>query len=214
MTEVEFSELIETDIHWRVGQFASLKAIPIQYGMQPDHRNLVLVYSVPAIYSLWEGFIVTISHNFIKYINEYNVAVEDLHIAVFTHALHSEFKLNEGRIQLESQRKFAKEIRERLSQVKFTIPTKIQTESNVNPKVLNAILDCFNLNKIDSKFSAPLNKLLQYRNSIVHGENALTVDDNLIVEFTKAIEDLMSEIFLIFMDGIRNKSFLVHNPCT
>lgn len=211
MTEVEFSELIETDIHWRVGQFASLKAIPVQYRMHPDHRNLVLYYSVPAIYSLWEGFIVTISHNFIKYINEYSVAVEDLHIAVFTHALHSEFKLNEGRIHLKSQRDLAKRLRERLRQVKFTIPTKVQTESNVNPEVLNAIFDCFNLNKIDSKFSAPLHKLLQYRNSIAHGENALNVDDNLIVEFTKAIEDLMTEVFLAFMDGIRNKCFLANN---
>lgn len=210
MTLKEFSEIIEADIDWRIGQFASLKAIPVLYCMDSEHRALIQYYSVPAIYALWEGFIVSISHNYVKFINECNISVNNIHLFLLTHALNSKFKLCEGRNNTTSQREFIGKLYNSLT-YGITIPTKISTESNVNYKVLNNILDCFNLEKVDNHYESKLNKLLEYRNRIAHGEQAVIVTEELIFEFTQNIESLMSDVLLIFMDGITNDRYMAMN---
>lgn len=210
MTLKEFSEIAEADIDWRIGQFSSLKAIPALYSMDSEHRSIFQCYSVPAIYAIWEGFIVSISHNYVKFINECNISVNNIHLSLLTHAINSSFKLSVGRNNKSSQREFIGKIYNSLT-YGITIPTKISTESNVNYKVLNNILDCFNLQKVDNHYESKLNKLLEYRNRIAHGEQAIIVTEELIFEFTQDIESLMSDVLLIFIDGIMNDRYLAMN---
>ena len=206
MTTNEFTELIEDDIRWRVGVFASIKSLPIQYSMTDSHKQLVMTFFIPAIYAVWEGFVVNITRNFIKLINEKKLRVNDLHISILTHALQSELKFNESRTSIESQRKLVKQIHQKLSTY-FNIPTKIQTESNVNYKVISRILDSLNLEIIDKKYEAKLNKLLKFRNTIAHGDLALPVSIEIINEFSNTIEELMNDLFLIYVNGINNEVY-------
>ena len=52
-----FVQEIMADIEWRLTELSSLKTIPIRYNFSVDHKHLHYKFSVPAIYSIWEGFV-------------------------------------------------------------------------------------------------------------------------------------------------------------
>ncbi|MBK6345590.1 MAG: hypothetical protein IPF68_06575 [Bacteroidales bacterium] len=52
-----FIDEILADIDWRVSELATLKSIPIRYSFRPEHKELQIKYTIPAIYAIWEGFV-------------------------------------------------------------------------------------------------------------------------------------------------------------
>jgi hypothetical protein len=70
-------------------------------------------------------------------------------------------------------------------------------------------LERFNINNIHPDNKAPLDKLLFFRNSIAHGENAITVERTDIDRFSLLIQNLMYEVLLLVEDCILNKRYLV-----
>ena len=111
--------------------------------------------------------------------------------------MHSHARLN-----------FINEFLNIFNQPVFSIPMRIPTESNVDFKVLNRILSQFNLPSLDNQYKSDLEKLLWYRNSIAHGDNALrvTLNDNML--FANLIQNLMVEVFNIVNEGLLNEVFL------
>ena len=48
---------ILNDINWRFAEMSIIKTLPYKYNLSEMHRKILIKYSIPAIYSLWEGFI-------------------------------------------------------------------------------------------------------------------------------------------------------------
>jgi len=83
----------------------------------------------------------------------------------------------------------------------------VPTESNVNLKVLNRILERFCIPEIDSKYSSGLNKLLLFRNKIAHGENSIIVNMTHVTEFVSLVENLMLDVVIGVESCERNETF-------
>jgi len=202
-------EDIKSDIDWRMGELASLKTIPHRYNMVTHHKSLLKTYLVPAIYAIWEGFVSNTMLAYIMEINKEGIAAESIRMDILLYIADVDEKLNltvsrSGRIQ---QEKFIRDMYTILTNPIKIVP-KVQTKSNVNLEVINHLLTSFGLEALPDCYEGRLNKLLNFRNKIAHGEKAITVKDDHIIEFTQLINDLMADIAIRIEEGLTKKTYL------
>lgn len=202
-------EDIKSDIDWRMGELASLKTIPYRYNMVTHHKSLLKTYLVPAIYAIWEGFVSNTMLAYIMEINKEGIAAESIRMDILLYIADVDEKLNltvsrTGRIQ---QEKFIRNMYTILTNPIKIVP-KVQTKSNVNLEVINHLLTSFGLEALPDCYEGGLNKLLNFRNKIAHGEKAITVKDDHIIEFTQLINDLMADIAIRIEEGLTKKAYL------
>lgn len=206
-------ENITTDLNWRYGELAFLKTIPFRYHMLENHIAQLKKYMIPAIYSIWEGFLCNTIMTYIKEINRACIMPEDMKTNVLTYVMDVDdrFRLTSARTQKEKREKFVQDFRLFLSHP-VVINTKVITESNVNLKVTNNLLNSFGLEPLpNEEYNDRLNKFLKFRNAIAHGDNAIRVTDKNITDFTQLINDLMADIVIRVEDGIRKQSYKIEN---
>ncbi len=198
------------NISWRIGELSQIKTIPFRYKMTKENRNMLIKYSVPSIYALWEGFVVSSFQYYRREINALNIPIEKVNIKLLTHAINCKDILNLGnaRKDFNVQLKFVEEIMPFISG-NFEIAGSIPTESNVNFKVINKLLILHNLKELDESYERNLNKLLKFRNCVAHGDNSIPVKIKDINFFTQLVTDLMSEIFEKITSGYGEKSYLL-----
>ena len=188
-----FLEEILADIDWRMSELAILKNIPIKYRFHTDHKEIHIKYSIPAIYAIWEGFVKSCFTIYSNYLNTLSIKRSEISISLLTHQIDSECDFNNPRVRFESKQRMVEKIDNLLAEI-ITIKPSVPTESNVNFKTLNKILERFCVNEVEDKYEQGLNKLLRFRNTIAHGENSLKVDMSHMTEFIKLIENLMIDI--------------------
>jgi hypothetical protein len=199
---------IQADIEWRVDEISNLKTIPIRYGMTKSHQHTLILSSIPSMYALWEGYLKTTFSLVTQFINKLNLKHSDVHVNLLTHSIDNDCNLSNERKNLDSKIKFIKVLSSKFNSP-FVLSQGIPTESNSNYKTTNKILERFNINNIHPDNKAPLDKLLFFRNSIAHGENAITVERTDIDRFSLLIQNLMYEVLLLVEDCILNKRYLV-----
>lgn len=208
----DFEEAINADINWRQSELASIRTMPFRYKLSNFDRQILIKYLVTAIYALWEGYVKKVFQEYISEINKRALSYEKINPQYIEHTLNSNEKttLEISRMQSCKRLNFINEFLNILNQPTFLVSMKIPTESNVDYKVLNKILNQFNLPTLDSQYKSKLEKLLWYRNSIAHGDNALCVtsEDNIL--FANLVQDLMVEVFNIVNEGLRKEVFLKH----
>ena len=199
---------IQKDIDWRMSELGSLKSIPLRYKLLPHHQEMIIKYTVPSIYALWEGFVKTCFGFYISEINSLNLTVSDVHINLLVHSLTSidKLRLENPRNSFKSKKEFTEHYLTVISRP-FEITDVLPTQSNVNFAVMNEILLLFNLRPLPVSFDNPLGKLVNFRNSIAHGEIRIPIKLKDIEYFTKLLNDLMVEIALRIEEGLHTKSF-------
>lgn len=200
------------DMDWRMGELAVLKTIPYRYDILPAHQYMLRKYSVPAVYAVWEGFVKNSFQCYIREINKLQLNASELHIHILAHALTSDRRLSiENSFKDFSKKiKFVKTYNQVLVspiQINLDVPTK----SNVNYQVINKILTTFNLSSIPDSFKKGLDKLLLYRNSVAHGDQAISITEMDITNFIELVINLMSEVYLRIEEGIKLKTYLSHS---
>ncbi|QCR24519.1 MAE_28990/MAE_18760 family HEPN-like nuclease [Pontibacter sp. SGAir0037] len=201
-----FVQEILADIEWRTFELATLKSIPIRYSFSPDHKELHIKYSIPAIYSIWEGFVKSCFIIYSNHLNTLSLSRAEISYALLTHQMDSECDFNNPRVNFEKKIKLVQSL-DSLFQDKIIITPTVPTESNVNLKVLNQVLERFCIPKIDDKYNNGLNKLLLFRNKIAHGENSIIVNMNHLTEFVSLVENLMLDIVIGVEDSEKNETF-------
>ena len=202
-------EDIRSDIDWRMGELASLKTIPHRYNMIAHHKSLLKTYLVPAIYAIWEGFVSNTMLAYIMEINKEGISAESIRMDILLYITDIDEKLNltVSRTSRSQQVKFIKNIYTTFNNPIEILP-KVQTKSNVNLEVVNHLLTSFGLKTLPDCYEGKLNKLLNFRNKIAHGEKAILVKDVHITEFTQLINDLMVEIAIRIEEGITCQTYL------
>lgn len=190
---VTFIDEILADIDWRVSQLSILKSIPIRYSFSPEHKELQIKYTVPAIYAIWEGFVKSSFIIYSNHLNTLSIGRSEIAMPLLTHQLDSECDFNNPRINFDSKQRMVSLLDSLLTDI-VTIKPSVPTESNVNFKVLNKILERFCIDKVSDNYEQKLNKLLLFRNKIAHGENSITVDLTHVTEFISTVENLMLDI--------------------
>ena len=201
-----FVDEIMSDIDWRISELASIKMIPIKYNFNNDHKNIHIKYSVPAIYSIWEGFIKSCFVIYSNHLNTLSIKRTDIAVPLLTHQLDSECDFNNSRTNFDAKQKLVL-LMDGLFNDVIVIKPSVPTESNVNYKVLTKILERFCIDPIDESYDKGLNKLLRFRNIIAHGENSITVDIAHIIEFVALVENLMLDILINIEKCEKAKSY-------
>ena len=73
-----FAEQCQADIEWRVSEISLLKKSTVMQSISPEMRKILLKYSVPALYAIWEGFITSIFSEYVKIINNENISIKKI----------------------------------------------------------------------------------------------------------------------------------------
>jgi hypothetical protein len=197
---------ILADIDWRIDELITIKTIPIRYNFSDDHKKVHYKYSVPAIYSLWEGFVKTTFETYTRHLNSKSIKRIEIAPELLTHVLDSACDFNTPRYSGNSKIRLTKLINNQLKDT-ITIPATIPTESNVNFKVLNKILGRYCITPINTSYERGMNKLLLFRNKVSHGDNAIRVDITNITEFIKLVEDLMLDVIISIEISCRTETY-------
>jgi DNA-binding Xre family transcriptional regulator len=200
-------EEIEADKSWRNIELKKIENI-CQKLDNRDLNKLILKSTIPMIYAHWEGFVVSTLRKVNKYLNSLNYQYNDFDINLLTNAYEDNIKSLESSLGYDKRVKHLNIIFDKLtSNVKFS--TKIDVKSNLKFQVLQDICMKFNLNINSFKeYERDLQKLLQIRNSIAHGESAYTFEKYEDIEkFVTLLSNLMDIFHLEIEDFFRNQKY-------
>ncbi len=203
-------EEIEADILDRLGLLITIKTISSRYSFTQQDEGFWYRYSIPAIYSIWEGYFVTTMQTYIREINKLGLEINELNEYYLVHNTEVSFKQLHSYPNKHSQKiHFLRDIQNYfVSTSPIYINPEINTESNLGFNVLNKLLERFNLKTIPefprSRFSLKdeLNDfLLRIRNGVSHGNYPYQINRNDLERAIALVEELMFLIYESIKDG-------------
>ena len=204
----DFEETINSDLNWRLGEIAILKSLTVQSHLSEKKKSIARKYSIPALYAVWEGYIVNSFKEYVKIINSERLNFSDLHDSIATKHLFSLLSLHQPPQNFEKRKQLVRRIQTVLSGP-IQLPLEIDTSSNVDYAELQNICNRYAVNADQlGKYKALLNKFLNYRNRIAHGDNSVAVAPEHITEFSQTVVSLMSDMTEILTVHATEKKYL------
>lgn len=206
---IRIEQQLDEEIEWRIFELAMLKTNHLSRSISENRANIIRKYSVIAIYALFEGYVVRVFDIYKENINKLNLKCSEINTKILTSYVNYKHKLTNGKSDVIKQEQFILNLQEIILSTSLNIDMKINTESNVNMKVLNKLLFSFNLKSInDNELESRLNKLLKFRNSLAHGETVLRVTNELVCEFVETVTILMDLVSEIIVIGYKDRTYL------
>jgi hypothetical protein len=207
---------IRSDIEERQLLMLKIKTLHLRYRFNEEDEQLFLNYSIPAVYAVWEGFVQTSFQTYIQELNKLNLTIDTICKPILIHHLETSFKqFREYPEKPNGKVAFFDKLNQFYRSESIDITREVNTESNVGFKVLNKILETFNLELIpeypEPRYSLPqeLDKfLLKIRNSIAHGNNSVVISREDLERAIKLIEVLMDLVSEKMVNGFNNNSYL------
>ncbi len=207
-------EKIQEITEWRIKEISILKSVPLHSGLSDEQRQVLQKYTIPAMYSLWEGFVKDAFDIYVDHLNSLKLGIDQISPKILTHGFDVKLKFrNVIPADFDKRIKFIYEIgnyiKDQYDKGQIFIGKGLPTESNINHEIINKILYRFNLQQLPEKpFEEALNKFLLFRNRISHGDFRIPVEQFHIDEFSKLVIDLMDEIFIRIDEGYNKKTYL------
>jgi len=217
MTPSQFSFLeqeIISEIDERRDLMLRLKVLLKRIQLDTD-KQLFLSYSIPIVYSVWEGFVKAAFQIYIKELNKLSISINDVCDSIFVYYMESSFpQLKKYPQDFKDKVKLFNNLQKTCSNNTLYIYLEVNTESNVNFKVLNRLLNEFNLAKIkdyiEPKYSLASELdgfLLKIRNATAHGDKSIVVSEDDLFRAISLVEKLMDLVFERIRDGYINESY-------
>lgn len=204
----QFEEKLLSELNWRVEELSVIVTLPKKFPSGSEQRKILEKYSVVGIYSLWEGFV---DKSFIIYIEEVNnlqLSYNDIDLKILTHDIDIKCDISSNRTDFEKKCKYIHNILKYLN-TPLIITSELPQSKNVNLKVINKLLDHFNMEQLPAnEYDMKLNKLLKIRNNIAHGEQTITVTSEMIDEFNITAINAMYEVTGRILNGLIQRSYL------
>lgn len=189
---------ILSDNEWRAGDFARYKRIP-----QNVNEFMWCRMCIPMIYAHWEGFIVDAMRTLLKYLNTLELEPSSVPLKLLVLSLDNAYGSLSGKQSFSQRVNFTEKFKSIMDK-KISFKLKIETKSNLNSKVLKDL--CYKM-EFDyarlSEMSEEIDTLVNIRNSVAHGENAILPDIQKIVDLISLVQKAMD----IFLEEI--ETFLV-----
>lgn len=204
---------IQSDITWRISEISNIRTIPLRYNLLDGHKQTLIVYSIPSLYSIWEGFVRNTFQLLTSFLNNLNIKSNLVHINLLTHAIDNNCKLSNERKHFDKKINLVKSTIG-IYNSNLDIKQGLPTESNIKYKVINQILLCFNITPLSLNYEKPLNRLLLFRNKIAHGENSIKVTKQDVESFSLLIQNLMYDILLMIEKYIQNEDYKTKRSVT
>jgi len=219
MISTLLEEEIQSDIDSRNELLLSTKTLYVRYGFSRLDEQFFLNYSIPIVYSIWEGFMQTSFQTYIRVINReivnQSLSIDKICKSILVYHMETKFKqFKQYPNDEKSKYKFYDNLSTFYKDSNFQIYPTINTQSNVGFEVMNKILQCFNLTPISEypisryNIADELDKfLLKIRNDVAHGVNAVLVNRDDLERAIRLVEFLMQLVFDSIKEGYRNQTF-------
>ncbi|MCB9328393.1 MAG: hypothetical protein H6572_06875 [Lewinellaceae bacterium] len=191
--EINLIDEIRLDNEWRTKDIAKMK---MTYSQLPEaNRGFFLRLCVPMIYAHWEGLVVSSLTSLIKGLNKSKLSHSNVPVKLFVLSVGEKFKRLQSNQSLEQRCDFTQTFFDRLNN-HLTFEKKVNTKSNLNYKVLGELCNMFLLDIEDfSIYENDIDKLVDIRNKIAHGENAYLFELPQIEKYFELLENIC-EVFL------------------
>jgi len=189
--------------NWRDGDFAKFKT-----GLLQADEQFWCRMCVPMIYAHWEGFVVSSIKEILKHLNELKLKPENVPTHLVVHCLGDSYKSLSGKQNFQQRVKFTEKFSETMKST-MEFQTKVESKSNLNSKVLKNLCEIFDFNY--AKFSDVLpdiDRLVNVRNSIAHGENSFLPDAENINLYISSVKSGMDILLGEISTFIENESYL------
>lgn len=180
---------IQINNNWRELDFAKFKII--HSTLNSDLQPLFLRMCIPMIYAHWEGFVVSSLKTVIETLNKKELKHDEVKVNIFVLAIQEKFNYLKGKQSFVQKCQFSENFISRLEN-KLSFNKKIDTKSNLNFTVLQELCEIFgfSINEFN-EYELELNKLVNIRNSIAHGENSYVIQLENIEKYIMLITNLI-----------------------
>lgn len=206
MTDNTIKEIM-AEREWRDNEFANIKII--YNTINESYSCQFLKMCVPIIYAHWEGFLVSSLTILIKHLNDLNLKSEQININILTLKLDEKLDLSNARKSFGKKCEFSKLLVKQINKELKLTRKCVNTKSNLKYDVLECICEQFGFNESEfEKYKLDINKIVDIRNSIAHGENAYNPDFKNIEEWIEVIKNLMEILILEINQLLKNKTYL------
>lgn len=203
---------LEAERDWRIKELKNIKLLfrDIDFNLQNDeYNNIYLKMTLPMIYAHWEGYVVESYRLIFEFINRINLSSDEVTYKILTYANNNSYNSLKGKHSFEQKCKFTENF---LSVMKSNIKIsgKIDTKSNLKFEVFIALLNIFNIDVSNfNEFKFELDKLVNIRNSIAHGENSYILSYNDIERYIEFVTKLMDRLLIEEAKFIEAKGFKI-----
>lgn len=201
---------------WRLEEFALIKKFISEMddeGKVSKKDTLILKMCLVVIYAHAEGYVKQVLDAYLKALKTLELKYSDIHTNFLVLSIGDRFKKSENQENFEKRIQFS-DIFINVLNNNFPFPEQklqVDTKSNLNTKVLKEL--CFQYALDGYRFSGlydDLDRLVDTRNKIAHGENNLT-DRQQVIKYLTVVEDLMDELEKEILDVMDQKKYLKNN---
>lgn len=186
-------EIVEAN-RWRDGEFAKFKVNATQVDM-----DLWCRMCIPMIYAHWEGFVVSSMKILFEHLNNLKLKPTEVSTAFVVIGLGQTYQKLNGKQSFAQRVEFTDQFKQ-LYQNNLKFGKKsLNVKSNLKADVLRDICEMYSLEfKKFEEYTPDIDRLVEVRNSIAHGENSIRPDMNNIEKYitavSKATDVLIQEI--------------------
>lgn len=205
---------IEAETDWRTREFHIIK---LHYSHLVDNKDnktlkVFIRMTIPIIYAHWEGFCVTVFRNLLRFFNAEILKYNNVTNNLFTYSQSKTFDYLKGKQSFQQRCKFAEGFLKSILNEAIVFDMNINTKSNLDYGVLKELCLQFGIN-IDPfmEFESKLNKLVNIRNAIAHGENSFEIKIDKISEYMELVTQMMDKLYIEIYNFLKNKKYLA-NP--
>lgn len=201
---------IDDSASWRKHELENLMKIGIvQLNGKEKSQDIFYKMCIPYVYSHWEGFVVESFKSLIQFLNNKNLDPRATISTLVTFSQLHEFKKLRDSQSFDKCENFLKSLNNIYSNSLKIDPQNFTTKSNLNAMQFQEILNWFNIKiDIDQNEKIEINKLVNLRNKIAHGENSFPIDRDIIEQFIWMLFRLFDKIIIAFDDYISNERYL------
>jgi hypothetical protein len=208
---------IREDIDGRRRLLTEIKTLYVRYQFNNKDEDLYLIFSIPSVYSIWEGFVQTSFKIYIQELNKLNLAVNAISEPILVYSIEKRFKqFKEYPADLKKKAVFFNKLNQFYASDSIEIDGIVNTESNVGFKVLNKLLETFCLETIPEyiepgvSLKHKLDKFLKIRNMVAHGQYSEgTIKREELGNAIQLVSDLMELVTERIINGFKNESYLI-----
>jgi hypothetical protein len=202
-----FVENIKELLDFYEDEISRLKMLMVNIRAKKTDKELIVKYSIPIFYSIWEGFFVKSLIEYINFINSLSITLDQIKAELLTHCMEGQINFDLTNSGFTKKMIFVEKIKLFFNGPAFYLNAKIDTKSNLNYKAANVFLNKLCLSSLPEERKTKLDKLVLYRNNIAHGECSVPTNIDIISEMSEIVINCMYDLFIIIEDGINNEYF-------
>lgn len=201
----------EAEREWRTKELKNIKLLFLFISERIKKENYCDVYlkmNIPMIYAHWEGFVVAAYKITFEYLNRKSLNPKQISSKLLTYANKDSYDSLKGKHSFSQKCDFTNKFLKNLEK-EIKITGKVDTKSNLKFKVLVELLEIFDIDfKVFEPYKDRINKLVDVRNAIAHGENSIKITYGDVEEYVSIITDMMDKLIIELLKYINQEKYM------